>query len=55
MVCIVDPEPGNPDVARLDMQLLTPAIQTAAPGEQSSAVYRITNNDPNERFSGELL
>jgi len=46
-ICIVDEAPGMPGVPRLDLQLITPAVQTAAAGDQRVHSYLLTNNDPN--------
>ncbi len=46
IVCLVDPAPGNPSVPRLDVQLLTNPAPRMAAGDQHTATYRITNNDP---------
>ena len=46
VVCLVDPAPGNPGVPRLDIELLTPASPMMAGGDQHTATYRVTNNDP---------
>ncbi len=46
VVCLVDPAPGNPSVPRLDVQLLSPPSPRMAGGDQHTATYRITNNDP---------
>jgi len=45
-VCLVEPSPGNPNLPRLDLQLITPAAPRMAPGDQTTATYRIINNDP---------
>ncbi len=51
-ICVVDPAPGQlPDPnsdPRLDLELLTPEIQVAHPGDQREHVYRLANNDPDE-------
>lgn len=52
VVCIVDPAPGQPDEPRLDLELLTPEINRVHPGDQYLMRYEITNNDPNESFTG---
>ncbi len=55
ILCLGDPAPGDPSLPRLDMVLLSgEAISKVHPGDQSSVVYRITNNDPVETFSGTL-
>jgi hypothetical protein len=46
LVCLVPPSPTDPSKPRLDMQLLTPAIQNAHPGDQRPIAFKITNNDP---------
>jgi hypothetical protein len=46
LVCLVEGAPGNPSVPRLDMELLTPAIQSAHPGDQRPVAFKLTNNDP---------
>ncbi|HEY0544248.1 MAG TPA: VCBS repeat-containing protein [Pyrinomonadaceae bacterium] len=46
VVCLVEPAPGNPGVPRLNLELLSPSLQRAAPGDQSISMYRVTNNDP---------
>lgn len=46
--CVVEPSPTDPTVPRLNMELLTPAIQSAHPGDQRVHVFRFTNNDPAE-------
>jgi hypothetical protein len=47
VVCIAEQAPGHPaGTPRLDMQLLTPAVQAAHPGDQVVHRYRLTNNDP---------
>jgi hypothetical protein len=53
-VCIVDPSPADPSLPRLDMTLLTPDIESTHPGSQAVSTYRITNNDPNEDWSGDF-
>ncbi len=54
VACLAEPAPGNPDLPRLDLQLLTPEVVPIHPGDQAGYVYRITNNDPTESFDGEL-
>ena len=46
VVCLVDPIPGRPGVPRLDLQLISPPIVRAAPGDKATATYRVINNDP---------
>ncbi|MEM7049363.1 MAG: hypothetical protein AAF604_06875 [Acidobacteriota bacterium] len=54
-VCVGDPAPGNPAVPRLDFELLDPSpISLVQPGDQGTHLYRITNNDPTETFTGIL-
>ncbi len=45
-VCLVDPAAGQPGVPRLSLQLLSEPFPRKAPGDQATATYRITNNDP---------
>lgn len=55
LACIGEPAPGNPALPRLDMELVAgDAVSHVHPGDQSAFIYRITNNDPNESFSGVL-
>lgn len=55
LVCLGDPAPGDPSLPRLDMELIGgEAITKVHPGDQSAWVYRITNNDPTESYSGLL-
>ncbi len=51
-VCLVDPAPGSTTVPRLDMELLSPSIQLAHPGDQRQHVIRMTNNDPLNSVTG---
>lgn len=46
VVCLVDPSPNDPSVPRLDVKLLTSPAPMMAGGDQHTAIYRITNNDP---------
>ncbi|MFG0252364.1 MAG: hypothetical protein ACF8NJ_05760 [Phycisphaerales bacterium JB038] len=46
VICLVEPAPNDPSVPRLDLELLTPEIETAHPGDQRHYRYRLTNNDP---------
>jgi hypothetical protein len=56
-ICIVDPAPGEPvgGNPRLDLELLTPEVQTAHPGDQRENRYRLTNNDPDESVTVTLV
>lgn len=55
LACLGDPAPDNPAVPRLDMELIDgDTIGHVHPGDQSRFVYRITNNDPAESYSGTL-
>ena len=45
VVCLVEPSPDDPGLPRLDMTVLTPGAQFAAPGDQAAIQYLITNND----------
>lgn len=57
VMCLVDPLPGTTDTPRLDMTLIEPVsgeIQCAHPGDQVGFMYTITNNDPLEKFEGDL-
>lgn len=54
-ICIVDPAPGNPAVARLDIQHVGPAVVHVHPGDQGRLRYRVTNNDPTHAFSGTVV
>lgn len=55
LACLGDPAPDNPSLPRLDMELISgDAISRVHPGDQSAFVYRITNNDPDETYSGML-
>lgn len=54
VVCISDPAPQNPDVARLSMTLLTPELNCVHPGDQARMCYELVNNDPTNSFSGSL-
>ncbi len=47
IVCLVDPAPNQPTVPRLGLQLVSEPFPRMAPGDQTVATYRITNNDPN--------
>ncbi|MEM6453568.1 MAG: hypothetical protein AAF772_00600 [Acidobacteriota bacterium] len=53
-VCLVEEAPGQPGVPRLDLDLLAPGSEIVGvhPGDQASFVYRVTNNDPTEDFTG---
>ena len=55
VMCVVDEAPGQPGVPRLEIELLSPSIPGVAPGDQFEAVYQITNNDPVESVSANLL
>ncbi len=55
VLCIADPAPGNPLLPRLDLLPLNPLLGFAHPGDQSSFRYRITNNDPLETYTGDLV
>jgi hypothetical protein len=52
VVCLVEPSPTDPNTPRLDLELLTPSIDNVHPGDQATMSYRITNNDPDESWSG---
>jgi hypothetical protein len=64
-VSIVEPAPGDPLVPRITIQNVNNArargvdplgrgLLGAAPGDEAAWVYRITNNDPDQPFIGEL-
>ncbi len=54
-VCVGDQAPADPAAPRLDMRNLDASIvKRVHPGDQASYTYRITNNDPNESYSGKL-
>ncbi len=46
VLCVVEASPIDPTVPRLDLELLTPAMQEAHPGDQRIHTLRLTNNDP---------
>ncbi len=48
VICLAEPSPADPSLPRLDLELLTPAIQSAHAGDQRINAYRLTNNDPTE-------
>jgi|GEM_PF-2823713 len=58
LLCIVEPTPGQPPALasdpRLDLELLSPPIQTIHPGDQARYVYRVTNNDPTNAVTIDL-
>ena len=54
VVCIVEPAPGDPDVPRLDLSVLSPPIQNVHPGDQTTTTVCITNNDPSSSWTGSL-
>ncbi|MFO0828933.1 MAG: hypothetical protein U0572_12400 [Phycisphaerales bacterium] len=53
--CVVEASPLDPTLPRLDMQLVTPSIQTAHPGDQRVHLFRFTNNDPSESVTVNLV
>ncbi len=56
VVCIVDEAPTLPGTPRLDLELLPPGppIARVHPGDQSSHMFLLTNNDPTATFIGGL-
>ena len=46
VVCLAEEAPGHHGHPRLDVQLLSEPFPRCAPGDQSAARYKITNNDP---------
>ena len=55
VVCIVEESPDIPSEPRLDLELLgAPGAEIAYlhPGDQATHIYRITNNDLDDDFSG---
>jgi len=53
--CIGDPAPLLPALPRLDIELLSGStVSRVHGGDQSAPVYRVTNNDDAETFSGIL-
>ncbi|HPF40116.1 MAG TPA: hypothetical protein P5081_13915 [Phycisphaerae bacterium] len=48
-ICIVDPASGQPPAIgsdpRLELELLSPDVQSVHPGDQARYTYRVTNND----------
>lgn len=55
MLCVAAPAPGNPGLPRLGLALAKgDPIARVHPGDPSSHVYRLTNNDPVATFTGTL-
>lgn len=46
VVCLVNPSPAQPELPPLDLQLISPPIVRAAPGEMAVASYLVRNNGP---------
>jgi hypothetical protein len=45
VVCLVEPAPGQTDLPRLGLTLVSEAFPRMAPGDQATAIYRVTNHD----------
>ena len=57
LACLGDPAPGMADTPRLDLELFAPVgaeIARVHPGDPNRFLYGITNNDPEETFTGVL-